>query len=99
MIRREAESHCCAEWLERVHLAVEPVFPPVTVAVPPAKTGTKVRNAEVAQPSDGIVEAGILPVEPLHDAHVRRVPAKVVEPELGRAVLLDEAHVEVTVVG
>src|ERR671912_443944 len=97
-VRREAEGHRRLEFLERFHLPVEPVLPTGAIAVGPAEARAQVRNAEILHPAHSAVEPGIVEMEPLHDAHLRRVPTEVIERELGRSVFPDEAHVEVAVV-
>ena len=99
MVGREAEGDGGVERLERFHLPVEPVLPAVAVAVPPAKPGAQVGDAELLHPAHRVVEAVVVPVEPLHDAHLRRVFAEVVERELGRPVFPDQPHVEMAVIG
>lgn len=75
------------------------VLRPVAAEVPVGEAGAQARDSEVLHPADRFIEPMILPMEPLHDSHLGRVLPEVVERELGRSVFLDQAHVEVPVIG
>src|SRR5690606_33306638 len=96
---REAKSERDLERLQRAHHTVEPSIRTGAQAVRPAQPRAQVADAEPAQPSDRVVQAMILEVEPLADPELRRVPGKARERDLRGSVLTHESHVEMTVVG
>jgi hypothetical protein len=90
----EAEGDGDVEAVEGLHLAVEPGEPALAVRVGPREAGAELVHAEALEPTDRLVEAWVLEVEPLADAEVGRERREVPERALGRPVLAQEAHVE-----
>ena len=68
-------------------------------AVGPAQTGTQVRDAKTTQPLHGVVEPMVLKMKPLADAEVGRVLRKRLKREFRRAILAQEPHAKMPVVG
>ncbi len=99
MFRREAEGHGHVEVGQRLHLPVEPAERVGAEAVGPGQARAQVRHAEPLHPGDGVVEAVVVVVEPLAEAEVGRVPAELFQRLLRAAVLVEQAHGEMPVVG
>src|SRR5262245_64171694 len=99
VLRREAEGDGDVERRQRLHLPVEPVERIGPEAVGPGEAGPEMLDAEPLEPAHRIGEAMILVMEPLADAECRRPPGEPFERRLGRAVLAQETHVEMPVVG
>src|SRR5437762_2513921 len=66
-IRRKTICQRHVEFVERLHLAVEPALCARTQAVGPAQPGPQTLHAEVAQPAHALLKARILEMEPLAD--------------------------------
>src|SRR5579883_1362414 len=98
-LRREAEGRRDGEFLERRHLPVEPLDRSRTQAVGPTQSGAQMPDAELAQPAHGLIQAMVLEMKPLTYAEVGRVVREAVRRGLRRAVLAQQSHVEVPVVG
>ena len=101
MLGREAEGDGDVERLERPHLPVEPARRAsgrkLSAQLRPVR---RWRTPRSLQPAHRVVEPVILEVEPLADAELGRVArAKCRSAQLRRAVLAQQAHVEVAVVG
>src|SRR5215213_2854302 len=56
-------------------------------------------NTEPVEPAHRVIEPMILEMKPLANAQRRRVPGKAIHREFGAAVLAQESHVEVPVIG
>src|SRR3712207_6312274 len=93
MFRREAEGDRDIEVGERFNLPVEPVHGIRTKAVRPAQPGADPARAEPLHPRHRLVEAGIVEVEPLHQADLGGMSCINLERRLGAAVLADQAEV------
>jgi hypothetical protein len=87
------------EFLEGAHLSVEPIYRLRTQAISPAQPRTQVLNAQTVQPEDRVVEPVILEVKPLANAEVRRILREGLQGEFGRAILAQQPHVKVPVIG
>src|SRR3954469_18833439 len=55
-------------------------------------------DAEPLKPSNGVVQPMVLEVKPLANAHLRRPPAEMLQRELGRSVLAQQAHGKMPIV-
>src|SRR6185437_12401390 len=98
-LRREAECQRDGEFLQRAHLPIEPFERARPQAVGPTQSGAQVAHAEPPQPARRILQAMILEMKPLTDAELGRMGRETMRRRLRRAVLAQQAHVEVPVVG
>src|SRR5215217_8748848 len=94
----EAERHRDVEVCECRHLAVEPGERIGAETVRPREAGAQMLDPEPLQPGDGLGQAMVLEVKPLADAEVGRMAGKVIERDLGRAVVAQQAHTEMPIV-
>ena len=99
MLGREAEGDGDVEVAQRLHLPVEPAERVGAEAVGPGKAGAEIGHAEPLHPGHRVVEPVVLEVEPLAEAQFGRVARELLDRGLRRAVLAQEAHGEVAVVG
>src|SRR5688572_11471406 len=99
MLRREAERDGHVEILERIHLPVEPSERIGPEAVGPGDAGAQVTDAEPPQPVHRLIEPVVLEMEPLAYSEIGRVATELVRRRLWRAVLAQQPHVEVPVIG
>jgi hypothetical protein len=84
---REAEGQSDIEFVEGRHLPVKPGVCVGPEAVSPAQAGSQIPDPQTTKPADGVVQTVVLKVEPLTDAHVRRVLAELIGGGLRTAVL------------
>src|SRR5215471_10003483 len=71
MLRRETQREGCREFVDRLHLAIEPGVGSGSERIGPAQAGSQIIYVKAAQPLDGILKAMIFEVEPLADAQPR----------------------------
>src|SRR6266540_1079321 len=99
VLRRKAKRHRYVERGECIHLPVEPSERVGSEAVGPRQPGTQLPDSETLHPRHRLVETVVLEMEPLAKAQFRRFTRKRLERKLRRAVLAQNAHAKVTVVG
>src|SRR5437773_12280969 len=99
MLRREAEGDRYLEGFEDSHHAVEPRLGIRPEAVGPGKAGAQMPDAEPLQPQGRVIETVVLEMKPLADAEPRRVIGEMPRRPLRRAVLAQQPHVEMPVIG
>src|SRR6202043_3125263 len=82
-----------------LHLPVKPRFGVRPEAISPTQSRPQMAYPKLAQPANGIVQSMILEVEPLADPDFRRVAVKAAQSTLGTAILSQQSHVKMTIVG
>src|SRR6476620_4716473 len=96
VLRSEAERESGAERLQRLHLAIKPCFRVFTVPIRPTYSSAQILHAKTLEPFDGEIQPRIFIVKPLADAHAA---GKRFRGKLGRAVLAQESHIVMAIVG
>ena len=70
------------EFLERVHLSIEPILRARAETVRPTQTCADIFHTEFSHPAHGLIEAVIFEMEPLADAELGSVLGKVSQRQL-----------------
>src|SRR5438067_4420967 len=96
--RREAECERNVERVYRTHLTIEPRLGVRPEAVRPTQSRPDVGYTQFPQPADRRIEPRVLEMEPLADPELRSACREIRERQLWRAVLAQQAHVEVPVI-
>src|SRR5579885_698744 len=99
MLRGEAKRQRHVEIGKCLHLPVEPTHGIRTKTIRPRKSCAQIADAKALEQSDALVEAMILEVKPLTNTERRRMARKARRCELWHAVLAEQTHVEVPVIG
>src|SRR3954463_3858514 len=96
---RKAERQRHLEFREGVHLSIEPLDGVGAEAVGPGEAGSEMLYAEAAHPAHGLLQTVIVEMKPLAQPHHVRILFEGLASDFRRAVLAQQSHVEVPIVG